>query len=135
MIQSYDGCVLAFVFRDPRLPAGEDLFLAPAWAYTSDGRRYYLDFRGVAQLYGSSSWFFSSFGYVLAALPNGTLYAIAAPHWFLAMLFAILPALYLRAIVRSRRRNRIGLCRVCGYDLRATPERCPECGTGAKTPV
>jgi hypothetical protein len=50
------------------------------------------------------------------------------PHWFLALLFAILPAIHLRAILRTRRRNRIGLCQNCGYDLRATPDRCPECG-------
>ena len=59
------------------------------------------------------------------------------PHWFCVLTFAVLPAIRLRSILRTRRRDRVGLCQRCGYDLRASPERCPECGTptaGAANP-
>jgi hypothetical protein len=50
------------------------------------------------------------------------------PYWFLACASAALPVgRSLIALTRVRRR-RPGHCVKCGYDLRATPDRCPECG-------
>ena len=69
----------------------------------------------------------------LPAIDDGPTYrthrkwTVAVPHGLLAAVTAALPAVVAR---RSwRRRRPASGCPSCGYDLRATPARCPECGT------
>src|SRR5262249_51490259 len=50
-------------------------------------------------------------------------------HWMLAIIAALPAALCVPSYMRRARRRRLGLCLMCGYDLRASKERCPECGT------
>jgi hypothetical protein len=56
---------------------------------------------------------------------------VAVPDWLPVVLFALLPGWHLlrRRERLADRRTQLGLCPTCGYDLRATPTRCPECGT------
>lgn len=54
--------------------------------------------------------------------------AVEFPLWWAVGLSALLPALRLGPAVRRRRRAAAHACAHCGYDLRATPGRCPECG-------
>ncbi len=54
---------------------------------------------------------------------------VSVPLAYFALLFSIAPAVWLVRRVRARSRRRAGLCRSCGYDLRASADRCPECGT------
>jgi hypothetical protein len=61
-------------------------------------------------VFGQSRWF---------AIPYATLIAPCA----------VMPGVVLTRAWRRRRRARRGLCRQCGYDLRASPQRCPECGS------
>jgi len=53
------------------------------------------------------------------------------PHWI--FLVPAAPLLIRMAACQRRRTVRVkaGLCRHCGYDMRATPDRCPECGSAA----
>jgi hypothetical protein len=56
---------------------------------------------------------------------------ISVPYWLIALTTAIPPARRLKRHRKSEleRRRAACLCPACGYDLRATPDRCPECGT------
>ena len=66
--------------------------------------------------------------YGVPGLLNPAEWTIEIPHWTLVLPLILPPLLWLRWFVR-RRTRREGVCSSCGYDLRASTDRCPECGT------
>lgn len=71
---------------------------------------------------------------------TGTEWRICVPHWFLMAGISIVTLPFvLRLRTRSSRKAE-GCCIKCGYDLRSSSDRCPECGTtiqrsDATTPI
>jgi len=85
--------------------------------------------------YGKTVSFVADRGFI--SRPNtADHYAILqAPLWLVTVITALPAAAWLASRWRRRRSQRLakraGLCPRCGYDLRASPNVCPECGAAA----
>jgi hypothetical protein len=86
------------------------------------GGERFRTFHGDAQTLGRGAW---GFRYNGGTYPR--IHFVAVPMALPALLCGLIA---LRLLRRARRGPRDPtLCHVCGYDLRASPDRCPECGT------
>jgi hypothetical protein len=112
-----DSLTCRFTWRDGRLNA----YYGPGYVtqYASDSDSFEL--AGISLSRGRT--------------PDGKLSitAIGLPQthvWAALLLLSLPPAFCLRRRLRDRR-TAPGTCARCGYDLCATPDRCPECGAVA----
>lgn len=59
--------------------------------------------------------------------------AYSLPWWMIIAAAAVLPARTFKRLSHTRSSRGVGFCSKCGYDLRATLGRCPECGAVPST--
>jgi hypothetical protein len=73
-------------------------------------------------------WGGGGFGYFKWKDRSDPEWDVTLPMWFFCAISAVIPMGWSIGHVRRRWRRETGRCLACGYDLRETPYRCPECG-------
>jgi len=114
---AYDDIVRPLSWGEDTLMTSPDVYVAP-W-----GRDW---------TWGQSNFQWAIFQYGSGGLGGGFERWISFPAWLVGCLALVVPlsrTWRLRSDLIIRRKGR---CVQCGYDLRATPDRCPECGTKSK---
>jgi len=64
--------------------------------------------------------------------PDAYWFRFMFPIWWISAVSAALPLMWVVHLRKHRWRVAQSVCAHCGYDLRATPGRCPECGNVVK---
>jgi hypothetical protein len=101
----------------------------PGWTITSPSFQHNR-FQGAPDL-TADTIYPGTFGYYVRQGANAAVYYVYLPASSLVLALSLPPAgwFWLRNRSRKRYAERLaGLCPSCGYDLRASPDRCPECG-------
>jgi hypothetical protein len=129
-----------FAYRD----AGEAAQMRRQSGYVFDSR-YRLNYSKTARWYGGTlydnNYDHRFAGFALRSWrdtptsPYGG-WGMCVPWVALSAASALLPGSFLRQTMRRRRderRRHMKLCLACGYDLRSTPDCCPECGAVSRS--
>ncbi len=116
----------------------EDTRNAPfAWECAGFGG---FEFATIMPTHPRDWWFYRELDFIEFGGPgiNGGWYLVPSEQiiisvllWLPTLLFGIILCLCCRPLHlhRRRKRKKLGLCVKCGYDLRGSTKRCPECNT------
>ncbi len=105
-------------YTPPKLNGWQHDTGGPLWELGFDGSNYCLGYY----------FHFAGFSAAGKTANRGDSF-IGMPYWFLVALTGFLPLVQGARWRVARKKHLPGICFACGYDLRATPDCCPECGT------
>jgi hypothetical protein len=129
-VASLPGGIRVMTFAGWPDPVAVSVTSVPRTAKAEQDWRYYDGTTAVAGRKGWAGFWRDEGGIGGPGLGRGVAYrAWTVPYWAIVGVLLV-PVVGRAGLIALRRRQwGPGCCAKCGYDLRATPERCPECGT------